>query len=365
FLFALLASVTVSAQVTHVEPVGANYATQTVSFRVWWNAGSRDATHLSKVWVWVDYIQVNANNTTSGNTWTRATVGTVSGGTTSFDGSNRNGFWLEGNASTNYSTTLAVQLTNVPAKFNWCAYASDYPPNMVMDEEIYYFKGTPPFILKGTDGIIREITQTSIPKSSLTFTPVSITDKTECPGGLKEVIGTCPYTGTDWYADPNHKCQQRTSGAQNWEAHIKDRNDNKVYRIVQFSDNSWWFDQDYATSTKLYATCINGTMPYYKLSDPPSCSNGWSFPTATQIAARWPVGKSDTYGSSIENGYDFYENGTCVNGGDCWGFLIAAGCKRGLHFYEAEQAWLFRGKGNCNEVFNLTEGGRIRCRRQL
>ncbi|MDR2802543.1 MAG: hypothetical protein LBB31_04920, partial [Prevotellaceae bacterium] len=58
FFFAMFASITASAQVTHVEPVGANYATSTVLFRVWWNAGSRDATHLSKVWIWVDYIQV-------------------------------------------------------------------------------------------------------------------------------------------------------------------------------------------------------------------------------------------------------------------------------------------------------------------
>ncbi|MDR3133507.1 MAG: hypothetical protein LBU42_05725, partial [Prevotellaceae bacterium] len=74
FLFAMLVNVAANAQVTHVEPVSATYTSQTVSFRVWWNAGSRDATHLSKVWVWVDYITVNSNNTTSGNSWTRAAV---------------------------------------------------------------------------------------------------------------------------------------------------------------------------------------------------------------------------------------------------------------------------------------------------
>jgi hypothetical protein len=125
--------------------------------------------------VWVDYITVNSNNTTSGNTWTRAAVGTVSGGVTSFDGSNRNGFWLEGNASTNYSATITVQLTNVPAKFNWCAYVSDYPPNAVINGNSYTLKGTPPFKVNGT---LLGTNITSYSGNCIT----SITDATDCPG---------------------------------------------------------------------------------------------------------------------------------------------------------------------------------------
>jgi uncharacterized protein (TIGR02145 family) len=257
FLFAVLASVAANAQVTHVELTGANYTNKTVTFRVWWNAGSRDATHLSKVWVWVDYIKINSNNTTSGNSWTRAAVSTVSSDATSYDGSNRKGFWLEGNSSTNYSATLTVQLNITETKFNWCAYASDYPPNMVLDGQTYYFKGTLPFILKDANGTAYEITQKSMPKANLTFVPVSITDKTECPGGLKEVIGTCPYTGSDWYADPNHKCQQRASGAKNWEAWIKDTRDSKLYRIVYMPDNKWWLAQNvkYAGTGYVFSGC--------------------------------------------------------------------------------------------------------------
>ena len=151
FFFAMLASVAANAQVTHVEPVSANYTDQTVSFRVWWNAGTRDATHLSKVWVWIDYITVNSNNTTSGNTWTRATVGTISGGATSYDGSNRQGFWLEGNSGS-YSATVTVKLNIIASKFNWCAYVSDYPPNVTAANGTYTFKGTPPFTLIASDG---------------------------------------------------------------------------------------------------------------------------------------------------------------------------------------------------------------------
>ncbi|MDR3132505.1 MAG: hypothetical protein LBU42_00575 [Prevotellaceae bacterium] len=244
FFFAMFASMAASAQVTNVEPLGANYTDKTVLFRVWWNNGSRNDTHLSKVWVWVDYISVNSDNTTSGNSWTRAAVSAASPtASVTYDGTNRKGFWLQGNSGS-YSVTVTVKLDITASKFNWCAYVSDYPPNMVMDEQVYYFKGTPPFILKEANGTVHEITQTSMPKANLTFVPVSITDKTECPGGLKEVIGTCAYTGTDWYADPEHKCQQRPSGAQNWEAWIKDVRDNHLYRIVQMPTNTWWMAED-------------------------------------------------------------------------------------------------------------------------
>jgi uncharacterized protein (TIGR02145 family) len=252
FFFSMLASITASAQVTNVAPVGANYANKTVSFRVWWNAGSRNATHLAKVWVWVDYIQVNNNNTTSGNTWTRATVGTVSGGVTSYDGSNRKGFWLEGNASTNYSGTLTVQLTNVPDKFNWCAYVSDFPPNVTINNGTYTFKGTPPFTLIAANGTTTQtVTGKTLLTSALNIIPATIRDKTECPGVF------CPYQGSDLYIDATHLCQQRTSGAQNWEAWIKDTRDNELYRIVLMPDNKWWLAQNlkYASTGVLYPGC--------------------------------------------------------------------------------------------------------------
>jgi uncharacterized protein (TIGR02145 family) len=275
FLFAMLASVTASAQVTHVEPAGANYANKTVSFRVWWNAGSRNATHLSKVWVWVDYITMNSNNTTSGNTWTRATVGTVSGGVTSFDGSNRKGFWLEGNASTNYSATLTVQLTNVPDNFNWCAYVSDYPPNVTLDKGTYTFKGTTNFIVSSQ---AQPVTTKTIAKASLSVTSAStFTDATGCPG-----IGSlyCPYTGSDLYMDATHLCRQRTSGAQNWEAWIKDTRDNELYRIVYMPDSKWWLAQN----VKLASYGGNNAGTAYSNCNKDECGRGY---TRSETIAAW------------------------------------------------------------------------------
>ena len=240
FLFSLLASVTASAQVTNVEPVGANYANKTVSFRVWWNAGTRDATHLSKVWVWVDYIKVNANNTTSGNSWTRTAVSAASPtASVSYDGSNRQGFWLQGATSGSYSATVTVQLNITETKFNWCAYVSDYPPNVAATNGTYTFKGTPPFTLIASNGTTTQtVTGTTLATSALTVTPATIRDKTECPGLF------CIYSGSDLIIDTDHLCQQRASGAQNWEAWIKDSRDDKLYRIVAMPDNKWWLAQN-------------------------------------------------------------------------------------------------------------------------
>ena len=328
FFFAMFVNVAASAQVTNVTPVSANYTDKTVSFRVWWNAGSRDETHLSKVWVWVDYITVNSNNTTAGNAWTRATVGTVSGGATSYDGSYRNGFWLEGNASTNYSATLTVQLTNTPAKFNWCAYVSDYPPNVTAANGTYTFRGTPPFTLTASNGSTQTVTETTLTASALTITPTTIRDKTDCPGVF------CIYSGSDLYVDATHLCQQRTSGAQNWEAWIKDTRDDKLYRIVQMPDNNWWLAQPLAREAGIYSTNSNTGVLYYA-DTTAGCPSKWAFPSV----ANWKDMVTAYGGSSYTNiktttgwagasyyagaGTDYYSisiapTGVYVVGGTAW-----------------------------------------------
>jgi hypothetical protein len=287
FIFlAMLASVTASAQVTHVELVGANYTNKTVTFRVGWNAGSRDATHLSKVWVWVDYIKINSNNTTSGNTWTRAEVNTVSGGVTTYDGSNRKGFWLQGNASTNYSATLTVQLDIAETKFNWCAYAGDYPPNVTANNGTYTFRGTPPFTLIAANGATTQtVNGKTLAASALTITPTTIKDRTECPGVF------CPYQESDLFIDATHICQQRTSGAKNWEAYIKDSRDNNIYRIVQMHDNKWYMAQNlnYRGVTSYCwendaANCneTNGALYPLTIYNAQLCPQNWSIPTRSE-----------------------------------------------------------------------------------
>jgi uncharacterized protein (TIGR02145 family) len=91
------------------------------------------------------------------------------------------------------------------------------------------------------------LTSKTITKASLTVNSSStFTDATGCPG-----IGSlyCPYTGSDLYMDATHLCQQRTSGAKNWEAWIKDTRDTELYRIVLMPDNNWWLAQNVKLAT--------------------------------------------------------------------------------------------------------------------
>jgi uncharacterized protein (TIGR02145 family) len=82
------------------------------------------------------------------------------------------------------------------------------------------------------------VNESTIATSAVTITPVTLTDQTGCPGVF------CIYTGSDLYIDGTHLCQQRASGALNWEAWIKDTRDNELYRIVKMPDNNWWLAQN-------------------------------------------------------------------------------------------------------------------------
>ncbi|MDR0581471.1 MAG: hypothetical protein LBG31_00740 [Prevotellaceae bacterium] len=250
FFFAMLASVAASAQShINIEMLSATYtASPAVKFCISWSSVPTvtGQTHNAKVWVWIDFLKVNADNTTTGNTWTRAEISAtpaVSSSPTStaaLDASTNKGFWLNG-VTGSYSATVTAMLTNIPAntKFNWCAYSSDYPPNVTLEEGVYTFKGTTDFIVSNP---ARTLDTKTIAKNNLTVNPATtFTDATSCPG-----IGSlyCPYTGSDLYMDATHLCQQRTSGAKNWEAWIKDTRDNQLYRIVQMPTNTWWMAED-------------------------------------------------------------------------------------------------------------------------
>jgi hypothetical protein len=124
----------------------------------------------------------------------------------------------------------------------------------------------------------------------LTITPTTIRDKTECPGVF------CIYTGSDLYIDATHLCQQRTSGAMNWEAYIKDSRDNQIYRITQFSDNSWWFANELNTSDKRVK--IYDGKSYYAGNNKPDCPQGWSYPSYAQLQTR-AYRTNDNWGAQI------------------------------------------------------------------
>jgi hypothetical protein len=133
-------------------------------------------------------------------------------------------------------------------------------------------------------------------------------------GSYKLTVITCPYTGSDLYLDATHLCQQRTSGNRNWEAYIKDSRDSQIYRITQFSDNTWWFAENLAIADKSVATCSGVRL--YLGTNKPACPSGWTIPTWSQYETRWspicsnpPV--TDSYGGTLAYHTRCYTNSLC------------------------------------------------------
>jgi uncharacterized protein (TIGR02145 family) len=267
----------------NIELLSATYTAPAVQFRVSWDAIPEGACHNSKIWLWVDFRKIE-NNQPSGS-WARATVDNPSPGTVAPE--TTKGFWLQGNSGS-YSQIVTVALTNIPAntKFNWCAYASDCPPFVIANNGTYTLQGTSPFILKATDGTSLTVEGNTLPASSLTIAAVTLTDKTECPSFF------CAYTGSDLLRDETHLCGHRTTGAQNWEAWIKDTRDDEIYRIVMMPDNNWWLAQNLnynytGTMCPLNSTaeCNKCGRMWHVTDAVPSniCPNGWQVPTVNRI----------------------------------------------------------------------------------
>jgi uncharacterized protein (TIGR02145 family) len=188
---------------------------------------------VDRVWVWIDLSPITG---TSPGTFEKAVISgatATAGSITTVDGNTR-GFYVTTNPS-----TVTATLSNAASKFNWCAYGSDAPPNVTAANGTYTLYGTPPFILTAAGGTATQtVDATTIETSAVTVTPVTLTDQTGCPGVF------CIYTGSDLFIDGTHLCQTRASGAQNWEAWIKDTRDDELYRIVLMPDTKWWLAQN-------------------------------------------------------------------------------------------------------------------------
>jgi archaellum component FlaF (FlaF/FlaG flagellin family) len=194
FLLAMLANLAASAQRTTPVTVAntkVDYSTKTVTFDLSWKGS--DATHRDEVWVFVDIQPVTGANTLG--SWSPATL--VPGATTVTAGSgnqysslthtvvsgNTRGVWVKGTASNTtrtFAATVKVTLASAtPAKFNACAYVTDYPPNARItsgsySSGTYTLKGTQPFVINGASTV--NATTYSAARIS------SITDVTQCPG---------------------------------------------------------------------------------------------------------------------------------------------------------------------------------------
>jgi hypothetical protein len=90
---------------------------------------------------------------------------------------NTRGVWVKGTSSATTATfRAAIKVTLVsatPAKFNACAYATDYPPNIAsVSGSTYTLKGTQSFQINGTP----------VSGNKYTGSVSSLTDPTGCPG---------------------------------------------------------------------------------------------------------------------------------------------------------------------------------------
>jgi uncharacterized protein (TIGR02145 family) len=272
FLFALLASITASATVT-VTPLSVDYNTKTVKFSVSWDGAAVN----DRVWVWIDLSPITG---TSPGTFEKAVIT----GATATDGSidagtlNGRGFYV-----TNNPSTVTATLNNATDKFNWCVYGSDAPPNVTAANGTYTLYGTPPFILTAAGGAATQtVAATTIATSAVTITPVTLTDETGCPGVF------CIYSGSDLFIDADHLCQTRATGAQNWEAWIKDTRDEELYRIVLMPDDKWWLAQNLKYSQTGSEITNSGC-------DKDKCGRWY-----TQSQAHTNTGSSGGYGDGIQ-----------------------------------------------------------------
>jgi uncharacterized protein (TIGR02145 family) len=181
-LFLLLHGIVAAAQnpVVKVRAVGATYgASPEVTFEVAWAAAPDGIHHLPDVWLFIDYRVVEAGSATG--PWLPASITAVappSAGTLSFPVPlPGRGFYLAGNPAGAFAATLTVAL-DVPQnkRFNWCVYASDYPPNAIENDGFYTLRGSPPFTVGGQ----------TLPAGVRTVSGciASLSDATGCPGLL-------------------------------------------------------------------------------------------------------------------------------------------------------------------------------------
>jgi hypothetical protein len=173
-----------SGRVVEIEsgPANFNATPPTVTFRVYWLTGpDRTSNHRDSVWVFVDYAEISNGSPLP---WAPATLTAAThSGQGSIDASTLSGrgFYVIGTGIQQFSATITVALDGLAGKkFNWCAYATDYPPNATEVVEGHYnLNGTPPFVVNNNVGPQPD-------PSAKTFTTneclTAITDATGCPG---------------------------------------------------------------------------------------------------------------------------------------------------------------------------------------
>jgi len=284
FFAATLISIAAAAQQSCVtaRQVRTNNTDTTVTFTLTWS-GCTTTNHLTNAWCFVDFRELNSNS------WTRAIVSGYSavGTGVSTNPGNSTGFYVKGTEG--QSATVTVKLGNVSAdKFNWCAFATDYPPQAVVDgNQSVTFKGTPPFTftLSGNGG-------TSITEQRTGFreTPTqrvqTITDATGCTNTVSYTYSGCSAPtfnlGTVGFANATMSTITGTGANshihQLWSAPVTASNCNKT----SFSSAAGRNDcrSGYSTACgHLFSWCL---AAQYAAT---LCPSPWRVPTTEDIVA--------------------------------------------------------------------------------
>jgi uncharacterized protein (TIGR02145 family) len=125
-----------------------DYSTKQISFTVTWTSQPRN----DQIWVIADYVKIEGATTVG--SWSRALVTSVSasGNGSAATVTGQRGFWLNVSAASGSANiTATLSLADGVDKFNWCAYALDYPPKAVINPAGgYELQGAPPFTVNGT-----------------------------------------------------------------------------------------------------------------------------------------------------------------------------------------------------------------------
>jgi len=146
-----------------------------VTFELHWGICNQ-TTNLYRVWVFVDIQPVN-EVTGQKNVWMSASFtgrpNVINATSSETVTGNTRGFYVTGDNG--QTATIIMQINNAPAKFNWCAFATDYPPNIgEIISGSYTLRGTQSFVVSGNTIPGKRISSTS--------TISSLTDATGCPG---------------------------------------------------------------------------------------------------------------------------------------------------------------------------------------
>jgi len=224
-----------------VKQVATDYQKKQVTINVSWSSTCTGETgyHRNNVWVFVDYRDEDSNS------WTRATVSSAS---VSINGvlvpietvvntAHSKGVWISSGTNTTKTVTLDLSDTPTDTKYDWCAFATDYPPNISYTEYAtsVTLKGTAPFrITYDNDKTDTVYTTTFTAPRTIS----SFTDATGRPG----VAINCPRPIPTQTGTMQNFVPPAAPVGDIWL--LTDTRDNKPYNVVKMPDNRYWMAQN-------------------------------------------------------------------------------------------------------------------------